>query len=787
MSLISRRLRLLAWLLPLLLILLWFALPSLLGKVVLHVLDMPGVSGLEVNVASVGPAHVSLRSLKSSYQGEAGDLARIELHDIDIDFSLPRRQIDLIHVGTARIEYAQGNKPSQGEWPVLDWPRQPWMELRVDKLQLSARMQKLGVLETLSRLQARQDDSGRIQALLTQVPGELQLVFQPGAQASLDATWRPAGLAEDVTNLYVTYAIGTAANQAEYARVPKLSVKGEIPAAVVVNLLADRGWNLSQASGRLDLQAELSLGPVVGEFDAMHASLQGHDVQLEQLASGQRLKLSFSGPLALDLEEQGEKISLFLTLLPELAWQASSVSGQDWQASSRLVQPMRITLDGKPGNGDMPIALKTGKFGNWQLMLSRPRLALGPGDRPSVGAHIGLAGQTSRWQQDKLIADRATVSGQAELEWRPVSGTPLQGLAGNAQLAIAAVKLAYGDEAELSAPQARLGLQLAEGRLTGKGTISLQGHDMLGVSGNFGPRSCGQLVLDMDQPLAEIDGRLRPRPRRLRPLMLRNGQLQSHLDLRSCLQPELNWTGNGRLRLKNASLAWDKASADGVDLDLDLSRLMPLSGRLSLQMADASIATGTELAKTRLDLELDEKSLKLDQMQAFLLGGELNAEPTSLPRPPSGQALPIRLKGIDLAKVLALVDVAGLSGSGRLEGSLPMAWTAQGLEIRAGRLQSQAGGQIRYLPSASVPDNPGLQALRNFHYQQLELLLDYAADGGYKMRILLEGSNPDFYSGHPIRFSLDIKGALPGLMRSALLSGDFERYILEQFEAGKLQ
>ena len=44
-----------------------------------------------------------------------------------------------------------------------------------------------------------------------------------------------------------------------------------------------------------------------------------------------------------------------------------------------------------------------------------------------------------------------------------------------------------------------------------------------------------------------------------------------------------------------------------------------------------------------------------------------------------------------------------------------------------------------------------------------------------------------FYSGYPIRFRLDINGALPGLFRAALFSGDFNRHILEQLRSGSLE
>ena len=62
------------------------------------------------------------------------------------------------------------------------------------------------------------------------------------------------------------------------------------------------------------------------------------------------------------------------------------------------------------------------------------------------------------------------------------------------------------------------------------------------------------------------------------------------------------------------------------------------------------------------------------------------------------------------------------------------------------------------------------------------------ADGGaYRTQARLDGNNPDLYEGYPIRFGLNVNGALPGLFRSALFSGDFNRHILEQLQSGKLE
>ena len=66
-------------------------------------------------------------------------------------------------------------------------------------------------------------------------------------------------------------------------------------------------------------------------------------------------------------------------------------------------------------------------------------------------------------------------------------------------------------------------------------------------------------------------------------------------------------------------------------------------------------------------------------------------------------------------------------------------------------------------------------------FDSFETEADWLQDDCAKMR------NPDLYNGYPIRFGLNINGKLPGLFRSALFSGDFNRHILEQLQSGKLE
>lgn len=353
-------------------------------------------------------------------------------------------------------------------------------------------------------------------------------------------------------------------------------------------------------------------------------------------------------------------------------------------------------------------------------------------------------------------------------------------------------------ELQLSTEPGRLGswpvpalqtrLRLNNGSLHGDGALYQQAEEVLRFSGSHAlSGGCGEATLSTRQSLPTLDKLLQPRPPHLLPLALGAGEADGRIDLNWCSQPAATIEAKGALQLRGATLGWDQARVQSVQGTLQLDGLTPLHGRINFTSQSGQLATGTSLSDMKVDLALGERSMTVHALHAGLLGGTVHGGPLTLDWPPTGQPLPLVIHGIDLGQLLALPNVHGLSGSGKLNGVLPLVYRAGSLEIPDGRLTSSGTGTINYAPSAALPDNPGLQALRNFHFRDLDVTLRYAADGTYRLHNTLEGNNPDFYGGYPIRFKLDINGALPGVFRAALFSGDFNRHILEQLRSGTLE
>ena len=300
-------------------------------------------------------------------------------------------------------------------------------------------------------------------------------------------------------------------------------------------------------------------------------------------------------------------------------------------------------------------------------------------------------------------------------------------------------------------------------------------------------QGCGRGLVTISQDLAVLGQALQPRSPALRPLDLQAGQAEGRFDLAWCARPELVLDARGSLKAHGVELGWEQARLAGLGLNLQLASLKALQGRIQLDAKRGQLATGTALADFKLDLALAPGTLQVDALQLKLLGGSVNAGPQTLPWPLAGQSLPLEIRDLDLGQVLALFKQPGLSGSGLLGGVLPLSYRDGALEVRDGQLSSPRGGTLKYAPTLAIPDNPGLQALRNLHFEKLDMHVWYAPGGAYRTQIKLDGRNPDFYNGYPVRFGLNINGALPGLFRAALFSGDFNRHILEQLQSGKLQ
>ena len=237
--------------------------------------------------------------------------------------------------------------------------------------------------------------------------------------------------------------------------------------------------------------------------------------------------------------------------------------------------------------------------------------------------------------------------------------------------------------------------------------------------------------------------------------------------------PILNLTSlqPAHLRYRSASGQW---SSDGLHLKFTAPTVQPQLAAFG-NIEDFSL--NIRLAAEALD---SLPALQIETIDMSLLGGKVSGRDIHYNRAKTKNAFTLEIKGLDLARVVALEQQQQIEARGTLDGKLPFVLTPTGIRIVDGALHSTtAGGVIRYHANESVKSmaatNPNLElavrAFSNYHYQKLNVGVNYAENGDLELVVAMAGRNPDWNSGQPINLNINLAENIPMLLRS-LRSGD---------------
>ncbi|NRH26604.1 YdbH domain-containing protein [Pseudomonas sp. MS19] len=249
--------------------------------------------------------------------------------------------------------------------------------------------------------------------------------------------------------------------------------------------------------------------------------------------------------------------------------------------------------------------------------------------------------------------------------------------------------------------------------------------------------------------------------------------------------------GNGKLKLdanitgKGVGGIYDRTEISGIDgnvrLQLDGQNLRADIKTLKIEEANPGIPVGPIQLRgsynTKLNT-LDTGLLKLNLAQAGLLGGNVNMAAGQWDMSQNQWRFPVNVRGLQLQTLFALYPAEGLSGSGLIDGYLPMIATRQGVHIDKGEIHARApGGRLRFNNDkikALGQSNPAMQlvaqSLEDFHYTTLNSDVGYSEQGKLQLGLRLEGQNPAIENGRPIHFNINLEENIPTLLASLQLS-----------------
>jgi hypothetical protein len=221
--------------------------------------------------------------------------------------------------------------------------------------------------------------------------------------------------------------------------------------------------------------------------------------------------------------------------------------------------------------------------------------------------------------------------------------------------------------------------------------------------------------------------------------------------------------GSLDLALRDLSVSSEQGSFERLNAAIRVGGPWPPSTPPGQLVSMARIDFGLELTNGLIAFQIrPDGVLDLASAEWTFAGGTIRTRGTT-DLTAETQELTLNLDDVDLSQLLALVDLEGLSGSGLLEGKIPVVRHGSTLEIRAGKLSgTKEGGWIRYRAAPGIAGIAGQQAgfdvtlaaLENFHYDELIATVNGDTAGPVNVSIRLVGENPDRFPGQPVDFTL---------------------------------
>jgi hypothetical protein len=213
-------------------------------------------------------------------------------------------------------------------------------------------------------------------------------------------------------------------------------------------------------------------------------------------------------------------------------------------------------------------------------------------------------------------------------------------------------------------------------------------------------------------------------------------------------------------------------TVQGLSADIRLSRLSPPRTSPGQTIRATQVAGGVTFEDLSLRFALVEgvapvlPAVRIEDFQATFAGGQFGIAPTIIDPAAESSEGTIAVKDVDLGALLALAGLEGVSGTGRLNGAIPIKVVKNAVGIAGGRLEAAGPGTLRIRSDAAKQALAQggeevvlmLSALENFHYETLTLEIEKKLTGEGSILLRTRGQNPNVRDGQPFVINLNLTG-----------------------------
>lgn len=299
----------------------------------------------------------------------------------------------------------------------------------------------------------------------------------------------------------------------------------------------------------------------------------------------------------------------------------------------------------------------------------------------------------------------------------------------------------------------------------------------LKITGKHTPDSGNGLLKAEIVPLSFAPDGLQPGA--LSPLLAQLEAVSGHLSASA----QLKWSSAGirnsraAVELRNISFARENTKLSDLNVKLHLADLLspgsPPQQSITLRRLDAGIPLENLLVSYHIQ-SADPPRIAIEKAQFSMLDGLVSVVPTIIDPAAARSDTLIRISNIDMEAFFNLINVDGLTGTGHLDGQIPLTLENRQVTIRNGHLAAKMPGVLRFksekasqlLASSGKEMNLLLQAMQDFHYTELSLDLDKSVTHDLVAKLSLLGNNPEVKDGQAFRLNIRLETDIDKILQT---------------------
>lgn len=240
-------------------------------------------------------------------------------------------------------------------------------------------------------------------------------------------------------------------------------------------------------------------------------------------------------------------------------------------------------------------------------------------------------------------------------------------------------------------------------------------------------------------------------------------------------------SASGHLDLDDVSLATDTLLLEGLNTSFSFANLWPPRSEPEQTITLDRLSSGLSLGKPEIRVSIKQDQITLHQLEAQVIDGRVRIENVQIDPNAKRHDVRLQLEQINLKKLFDLIALDGLSGTGKVSGTIPLSIEGQTIRVHDGLLESERPGTLWFrsqkardaLAGAGEQVDLLLKVLSNFHYHHLSLRLNQQTGGNAIVHLKIKGKNPEVKDGRPFHLNINLEGNL-----DRLLAGILEGYRL---------